>query len=95
LVRQQSHGLVLPLTPGAHPPATAESGRISRFPGRNQTKLALLSHGPSVPLRGAFFFTANMPICRLVGLDWRLDRVYFLAFLNPREDNRIQPLPPG
>jgi hypothetical protein len=22
-------------------------------------------------------------ICRLAGLDWRLGRVYFLAFLNP------------
>jgi hypothetical protein len=33
--------------------------------------------------------------CRIAGLDWRLDRVYFLAFLNPSGDNRIQPLPPG
>jgi len=26
---------------------------------------------------------------------WRLGRVYFLAFLTPRGNNRTQPLPPG
>ena len=25
--------------------------------------------------------------CRVAGLDWRLGRVYFLAFLNPYMDN--------
>lgn len=34
-------------------------------------------------------------ICRVADLDWRLARVYFLAFLNPSGDNRCQPLPPG
>jgi hypothetical protein len=34
----------------------------------------------------------HLPHC---GLDWRPDRVYFLAFLNPSRDNRIRPLPPG
>jgi hypothetical protein len=32
---------------------------------------------------------------RVAGLDWRLGRVYFLAFLTPYGDNRTQPLPPG
>jgi hypothetical protein len=27
----------------------------------------------------------NALICRVAGLDWRLDRVYFLAFLNPSQ----------
>ena len=39
--------------------------------------------------------TLNSFICRIVDLDWRPDRVYFLVFLNPSRDNRIQPLPPG
>jgi hypothetical protein len=28
------------------------------------------------------------------GWNWRLDRLYFLAFLKPSRDNRLQPLPP-
>jgi hypothetical protein len=29
-------------------------------------------------------FGANVRFCRVADLGWRLDRVYFLAFLNPR-----------
>lgn len=29
--------------------------------------------------------TPDAFICRIVDLDWRLDRVYFLAFLNPSQ----------
>jgi hypothetical protein len=34
--------------------------------------------------------TKNVRFCRVAGLDWRLGRVYFLAFLNP---SRGQPDP--
>ena len=34
---------------------------------------------------------ADVRTCRAAGSGWRLDRVYFLTFLNPSGDNRIRP----